>query len=43
MLIAFREGGPYRGYSYKRSHLVALAANQNHGVRSALDVVAGER
>ena len=30
-----------RGYPYKRSHLVALRADQDHGERSALDVVAG--
>ena len=30
-----------RGYPYKRSHLVALRDDQDHGERSALDVVAG--
>ena len=30
-----------RGYPYKRSHLVALRTDQDHGERSALDVVAG--
>ena len=30
-----------RGYPYKRSHLVALRTDQDHGERSALDMVAG--
>ena len=30
-----------RGYPYKRSHLVALRTTQDHGERSAVDVVAG--
>ena len=30
-----------RRYPYKRSHLVALRADQDHGERSALDMVAG--
>ncbi len=30
-----------RGYAYKRSHLVALRRDQDHGERPALNVVAG--
>ena len=36
-----RQCSEVRGYAYKRSHLVALRTDQDHGERSALDVVAG--
>ena len=36
-----KECSQVRGYPYKRSHLVALRIEQDHGERSAVNVVAG--